>query len=488
MVWKREFRVPLIVLVLGLILCHGCGEITSTTEVALTQTVTFPDRASPAPTDTVPVVPSPTIPADLLAAVQIVVNAIEGKQPEMLRPLIGKEGVAPGGFAQGVDLKGYNNADEIVAAFGDALGRSNPVCEGFVSYIEALPDKAILVYRGVKLDWGQFGFGDNGPDHAVTLQLFNMPEGWRFVYITPFTLEWGLAHLGTLQACPATSPASLPTSVSFTEPAVTNIPENQLDLSTMYVQEWASTSPDGKWVAVGLFAFPKENIGGQLDYTRLMIFSVEENTRWAIIDKWEEMGLGFPVPEPLKWSQDGKNFYFTHRVSPDGCSAFPFFTDLQRVRLENGSVDKLLPHPATTLALSPDESKVAYGTYRDLEMVVIFRDLATGKEQEVRIDPGKDAQAGNLIWSPDGAFLALTLAIHPCEGEYGVSKTVWAQSTSIIQVNAATLEQKVLVQEDPRLFITWEWNESGTITTVDGKENSIWHLDVDTGEITRPGQ
>jgi hypothetical protein len=82
--------------------------------------------------------------------------------------------------------------------------------------------------------------------------------------------------------------------------------------------------------------------------------------------------------------------------------------------------------------------------------------------------------------------LAFSLAINPCTGEYGVSKTVWAESTSILWVDANTLQQEVLVEEDPRRFITWEWNEAEQITITDGVENSLWQLDVNTREITRP--
>jgi hypothetical protein len=203
MLARHLFRAPVVVLLSGLFLCQGCGEISSRTDVTVTPTVTFLTPTFLSSTGTVPAVPTPTIPADLLTAVQIVVNAIEANQPEQLRTLIGDEGVAPGGFAQGVDLKGYNNADEIVSAFDEALDRSNPICEGFVTYMGALPDKVILVYRGVKLDWSRFGFSDNGPDHAITLQLFNMPEGWRLVYITPFDFEWGPPILGPMQDCPS---------------------------------------------------------------------------------------------------------------------------------------------------------------------------------------------------------------------------------------------------------------------------------------------
>ncbi len=306
---------------------------------------------------------------------------------------------------------------------------------------------------------------------------------------------FNLAILFLLSSCisevsVASTERPIPTSTIVVSPSLTWVPSatqeklnSQLDLSLMDVNEWASTSPDGRWVAVGLVAFPKENIGGQLAYIRLMIFGVEGKTHWTIIDKWQEMDLGFPTPVPLKWSQDGKHFYFTHRVIPDGCSAFAFLTDLQQVNLEDGTADDLLPDSALALALSPDDSQVAY--FFGGERGLVLRNLVTGEERETKIDPGKDLNAGNILWSPDGTSLALTLAINPCTGVYGVSKTVWAESTTILWVDAKTFQQKVLVKEDPRLFITWEWNKPGKITITDGEENSLWYLDVNTGEITR---
>lgn len=168
--------------------------------------VTVPDTkatvlASPVPTITLPPLPTGTMPADLLAAAQIVVTAMETNQPEMLRSLIGDEGVAAGGFAQGAKFKGYNNADEIVAAFDQALDQSTPVCKGFVPYIGALPDKAIVVYRGLDFDWSQFGLSGKNAD-GITFQLFKLAEGWRLVGITPFDFEWGLPILGPMQDCP----------------------------------------------------------------------------------------------------------------------------------------------------------------------------------------------------------------------------------------------------------------------------------------------
>jgi WD40 repeat protein len=155
------------------------------------------------------------------------------------------------------------------------------------------------------------------------------------------------------------------------------------------------------------------------------------------------------------------------------------------VSLQNGSVEDLLPDPALALALSPDDSQLAY-FYGSSERGLVVRDLATGEERETKIDPGKDFDVGKILWSPDRESLALTLAINPCTGDYGLSKTVWAESTTILWIHAKTLQQKVLVDEDPRWFVTLEWNEASKIVITDGEENSLWHLDVNSGEITRP--
>ena len=262
-------------------------------------------------------------------------------------------------------------------------------------------------------------------------------------------------------------------------------PAGELKLSEMNVQEWVSTSPDGSWVATGLVAFPKQNTGEQLAYLRLIIFNADVKTHWKVIDQWQEIGLGFPAPAPLKWSQDGQYFYFTWRVIPDGCGTFPYLTDLQQVTLENGAVKDLLEDSALAVALSPDNSQVVYFSgYQEKKL--ILKDLATGEEQATKIDPGKDFNVGNILWSPDGSALALTLAIDPCAGSHALSKTVWSESTTILWIDTKSLQQRILVQEDPRLFVTVEWNEPQRIVITDGEENSLWHLDVTTGEITRP--
>jgi hypothetical protein len=189
---------------------------------------------------------------------------------------------------------------------------------------------------------------------------------------------------------------------------------HEFDLSQMDVEEWASTSPDGTWTAVGLLSFPKPNTNGQRAYVRLTIFREDATAHWRVIDGWQEIGLGFPRPVPLRWSHDGRYFYFSHFVIPDGCSVFDDLSDVQRVDLRDGSIAELLPLSAMGLALAPDETRVAYVGYGDRGL--ILKDLAAGSEKEIKIDPGRNYEAGNLLWSPDGKSLALTLATVPVRG------------------------------------------------------------------------
>ena len=187
---RNIFFVPLVA-----ILIHwGCSDIASSTPTIVNVAT---------PTRTMSAVPTGITPLDLLENVQLVIAAIETNQPEMLRSLIGKEGVTVGGFAQGLNFKGYNNADEIVTAFAEALDKTTPVCRGFVPDAGALPDKAILVYQGLKFDWSRFGLTGTNSDSSMTFQFFKLPEGWRLVYITPFDFELDLPMLGPLQDCHA---------------------------------------------------------------------------------------------------------------------------------------------------------------------------------------------------------------------------------------------------------------------------------------------
>jgi hypothetical protein len=139
--------------------------------------------------------------SDLTEAARTVVTAIDQKRPDLLQSLIGDEGVAALGFASGASYKGYNNSEEIISAFSTALQDAQPVCAGFVPDAGTLPDKAIIVYRDLPIDWSGFGL-KRGASEGVTIQLFNLEEGWHFVYITPFDFGSDSRSLGPLEDCP----------------------------------------------------------------------------------------------------------------------------------------------------------------------------------------------------------------------------------------------------------------------------------------------
>jgi hypothetical protein len=83
---------------------------------------------------------------------------------------------------------------------------------------------------------------------------------------------------------------------------------------------WASLSPDGWWLAEGQALFPAE--GADQYYTRLDVKKLDETVEWTVVDEWSPLALGYTIPAAVRWSSDGRYFYFTDRPVPDGCSMF----------------------------------------------------------------------------------------------------------------------------------------------------------------------
>lgn len=238
---------------------------------------------------------------------------------------------------------------------------------------------------------------------------------------------------------------------------------------------WQSTSPDGQWIAEGSMEGPFME-GDQEKYrTRLTVRRADGQVTWPVIDQVSNYGLGYTVPVPLQWSADGERLYVTNQPVSDGCALFVDGSDLWQVDLTSGRLAEVVPAVGTSLALSPDETRLAIiGGDVDTELIVQLLD--GGEVTRVPLAAGHDTvQAGNITWAPDGQSVLVTVAENPCQvGQ-------WTQS--IVFVGLAPVVQNILVDRDPRLLNVVSWEEAGRARLHDETGNAWW-LDVTTGEVT----
>jgi hypothetical protein len=234
--------------------------------------------------------------------------------------------------------------------------------------------------------------------------------------------------------------------------------------ATADFDKWLETSPDGKWVASGQRLSAMNPCG---IHTILKVTKAQGSKVWLAWEDDQPCALGTTNPKPLHWSKDGNFLYFTNVPIPDGCGELVNSSDLQRLNLQTGKVTQLMPGSGLAMALSPDETQVAYIAYYGRGLVI--RELATGKERELKLPEGL---GGSLVWAPDASALALTLDPRGCSNAYSV---VW--------VDTQTFELKTLIDSDSRKFVTIDWKSGDAVTVMD-KDQKVWQVDAETGEVS----
>lgn len=291
----------------------------------------------------------------------------------------------------------------------------------------------------------------------------------------------------TPMATPVPVESETPTATfgSGEESATTAAPTQ--DWAEMRIYRQTSTAPDGQWTAEFIMAFPEEDTYEEdaygegslpLFYTGLIVRSTDGNKEWRIIDEWAEEGLGISYPRPLLWSKDGRSFYYTNDVVPDGCGgALKNGSDLYKVDLESGKVTQVLESGQTWLAISPDEQTVAYA--EPYGRGLVLRDLASGEERSVSIGTTDRKQTYDvkIIWSPEGTALAVTIAIGACD------MVKDGESTSILVVEADSLKVTPVLLEDKRYLTADEWIGNAQLLLSDPQKNQ-WRWDREKGELT----
>ena len=289
----------------------------------------------------------------------------------------------------------------------------------------------------------------------------------------------------------APSPTEQPSTSTAVPPAPTETATATLPpgsptatpvLDSMQVNRSTVSSPSTAWIAQITTAFPKEGSGGENYYVQLKVTKRDRSLSWVVVDQWSRLGLGYTIPEPVRWSPDERYLYFTNRPIPEGCSLFFNASDLHRVDLSSGEITQIVPGVGSWLSLSPDVKTLVYYGFREASLTV--RDLTTDHERALKLSPdsGLVQAIAAIVWSPDSSTFIMTVATDPCTGR--PSKIVDAAATSIIRVDVATLKPAILINTDARLFITLDWPTAQRVQLED-KNGNHWHMDATTGEITQ---
>ncbi|MEZ4643265.1 MAG: hypothetical protein R3E31_11130 [Chloroflexota bacterium] len=252
-----------------------------------------------------------------------------------------------------------------------------------------------------------------------------------------------------------------------------------------------SPSPDGLWqVEQRRSASVITDDGLEIYYVSLTARALDgRNLVWTPVAEWRGAGLGETFPSIYRWSENGRFLYLTNGGSADGCAIFFNGTDLTRIDLETGSAVSLLPPYSTlNLALSPDETWLAYAVREDGKAALALRDVAIAYDDQgnlmldeanpaavISLDVTAEAQIGSFIWSPDNNSLVITVANEPCSQNW---------THTLLLVNVTTNEVTALWPADAQQLIATDWLTATTIRVVD-VNSQAWQLDISTGTLTQ---
>jgi WD40 repeat protein len=274
-----------------------------------------------------------------------------------------------------------------------------------------------------------------------------------------------------------TTATSNPTITMTPQSTSTPVPTDTPEIST-HIWE-TSTSPNGEWDATITGTKQGEN--------RTLFFKVANNRRYKI---WEVENVGFAEPEnPMNgfrypyifdWSEDGRYLYYSHlSTGGDGCYILsrPGGFDLKRFDLATGEDVTILDKGGTWLALSPDESKLAYISGWDGNVTVL--DMESKQERTIPLSsitevPGMVDTTGHAFWSPDGNHLVYAFLWGDC-GDYYYSY--------IIDFDLRTQKQSVLIDQDEHGYVPIGWSTPDKILLEDNQA-TYWWLNPTTKQIT----
>jgi WD40 repeat protein len=255
------------------------------------------------------------------------------------------------------------------------------------------------------------------------------------------------------------------------------------------VHRWESlsppltVSPDGRWRITAHISQPIEVAEDEMEQypnglkyrAELVITAIDGGQTWTAVDEWRNWGLGYTQPEPVRWSADGRYFFYADIPNPDGCAIFVNGGELWRLDLQNGTLTEIAPYIGLVMALSPDETKLA--VHASYGRGFLIRDLVNGAETPIPL-PQLSAmwQVGGLAWSPDGRHLLIIQVVNPCGGG--------ERQTALVRVDVDEggdePEAVTILDPDSRNFKLVEWVQTDEIRLQDAA-GRIWYMDVFSG-------
>ncbi len=254
-------------------------------------------------------------------------------------------------------------------------------------------------------------------------------------------------------------------------------------------------SPNGKWIAATCYW---EN--GK-EESPLQVSSLDHSQNWKIyysdyisgtyIDK---IGLSLDRHDgviPSYWSKDGRFLFATVGSRLDGCCWIGGrYVLLVRLNLETGEQIALLNteyYSANTFdfIISGSDRYLLFTPPSDQPYDFAILDFQTWETQEVFLKFQKDIDVTYAIMSPDEDKVILPLFKNLEFNDYYVD--------SIAMVNLITGEQDILISDikpENELFPV-QWKDSSHVLlsnvnpvyNVDNKEERLWFLDIDSGQI-----
>ncbi|MEZ4513676.1 MAG: hypothetical protein R3C62_17550 [Chloroflexota bacterium] len=371
----------------------------------------------------------------------------------------------------------YTSDNSLIVADADGVTRATtPAPEAFVGYPTFNLTGDLFFYAAPELNPAaiyRVPFPYDQPAQPVAAATGLLPP-----------LQWlGDAHLVT--GWRGESGQAGYALLTLADGTVTPLPPGQplatLAPLTVPMTSHTELSPNGRWqlrygesIAVAASSDELETFPGGAKYAVFLeVATLDGSLHHIVVDEWRGAGLGQEWPVPYRWSADGQSLYVTDSAALDGCGVFSNGTHLDKVDLVTGELTELLPRNRTlNLALSPDEAWLAFTNNGSDGELLVVRDVVSGTEQSVLLDAAPDAQAGNLVWSPDGQGILVSVVHAPCSQQ---------TSYSLLHFDPTTHVLTPLASQEPAPTHVQAWPSPPRVRL--GNDNGdSWFVDIATGE------